>query len=44
MKPMLLLDSTGSVVRAFDTYKQANQYRAMNNRFDWSIVCRNTSR
>ncbi len=43
MKPILLLDSTGHVVRTFDSYRQANQFRMMNNRPDWSISSRNYS-
>lgn len=43
MKPILLLDRTNQIVRAFDTYKQANQFRMMNNRPDWAITSRNYS-
>lgn len=38
MKPILLLDSTNNIIRKFDSYKQANQFRMMNNRPDWSIA------
>lgn len=38
LKSILLLDSTGSVIRTFVDYKTANHYRAMNNRYDWKIV------
>ena len=41
MKPILLLDSTEHVIKEFDTYKQANQFRMMNNRPDWAIVSKN---
>lgn len=40
MKPILLLDNTNHVIREFDTYKQANCFRMMNNRPDWSIASR----
>lgn len=40
MKPILLLDSANHVIREFDTYKQANQFRMMNNRPDWAIASR----
>lgn len=40
MKPILLLDSTDSIIKEFDSYKQANQFRMMNNRSDWSIASR----
>lgn len=40
MKQILLLDSTNNIIREFDTYKQANQFRMMNNRPDWSIASR----
>lgn len=36
MKPILLLDNTNHIIREFDSYKQANQFRMMNNRPDWS--------
>lgn len=36
------MDSTDHVVREFDSYKQANQFRMMNNRPDWSIASRRT--
>lgn len=39
-KPILLLDSTGSIIREFDSYKKANQFRLLNNRYDWSITSR----
>ena len=38
MKPILLLDSTDHIIQEFDTYKQANHFRMMNNRPDWSII------
>ena len=38
MKPILLLDNTNYIIREFDNYKQANQFRIMNNRYDWSIA------
>ena len=34
MKPILLLDNTNQIIREFDSYKQANQFRMMNNRPD----------
>jgi len=37
MRPILLLDSTDHVVRDFDSYKQANHFKMMNNRPDWAI-------
>lgn len=40
MKPILLLDKTDHVVREFDSYKEANQFRMMNNRPDWAIASR----
>ena len=40
MKPILLLDSTDHIIQDFDTYKQANHFRMMNNRPDWSIASR----
>ena len=40
MKPILLLDNTNHIIRKFDNYKQANQFRMMNNRSDWSISSR----
>lgn len=40
MKQILLLDSTNNIIREFDTYKQANQFRMMNNRPDWYIASR----
>lgn len=40
MKPILLLDKTNNIIREFDSYKQANQFRMMNNRPDWSIASR----
>lgn len=40
MKQILLLDSTNNIIREFDTYKQANQFRMINNRPDWSIASR----
>ena len=40
MKQMLLLDSTNNIIREFDSYKQANQFRIINNRPDWSITSR----
>ena len=40
MKPILLLDNTNHIIREFDSYKQANQFRMMNNRPDWSIASR----
>ena len=40
MKSILLLDSTNNIIREFDSYKQANQFRMMNNRPDWSITSR----
>lgn len=43
MRPILLLDRTSHVVREFDTYRQANQFRMMNNRADWTISSRNYS-
>lgn len=38
MKPILLLDSTDHIIQDFDTYKQANHFRMMNNRPDWAIT------
>lgn len=38
MKPILLLDSTDHIIQDFDTYKQANHFRMMNNRPDWNII------
>ena len=40
MKQILLLDSTNNIIREFDSYKQANQFRMINNRSDWSITSR----
>lgn len=40
MKQILLLDSTKHIIREFDSYKQANQFRMMANRPDWSIASR----
>lgn len=40
MKPILLLDKTNNIIREFDSYIQANQFRMMNNRPDWSIASR----
>ena len=37
MKPILLLDNTNHIIREFDSYKQANQFRIINNRPNWSI-------
>ena len=37
MKPILLLDSINNIIREFDSYKQANQFRIINNRLNWSI-------
>ena len=37
MKQILLLDSTNNIIREFNSYKQANQFRMMNNRPNWSI-------
>ena len=42
MKPILLLDKTDHVIREFDNYKQANQFRMVNNRPDWAIASRRT--
>ena len=38
MKSILLLNNTNHIIREFDSYKQANQFRIMNNRHDWSIA------
>lgn len=35
---ILLLDTTGHIVRSFATYTQANNFRTTMNRPDWSIV------
>ena len=40
MKPILLLDNTNHIIHEMDSYKQANQFRMMNNRPDWSIASR----
>ena len=40
MKQILLLDSTNNIIREFNSYKQANQFRMINNRPDWSITSR----
>lgn len=40
MKPILLLDNTNYIIREFDSYKQANQFRMMNNRPNQSIASR----
>ena len=37
MKPILLFDNTNHIIREFDNYKQANQFRIINNRPNWSI-------
>lgn len=42
MKPILLLDKTNHVIREFDSYKEANYFRMVNNRPDWSIASRRT--
>ena len=34
MKLILLLDNTNHIIREFDSYKQANQFKIMNNRLD----------
>ena len=38
MKLILLLDNTNYIIREFDSYKQANQFRMINNRHNWSIA------
>lgn len=38
MPRILLLDTTGHVVRSFTSYTQANNFRTAMNRPDWSIV------
>ena len=38
MKPILLLDNTNHIIREFDSYKQANQFKMINNKHDWSIA------
>ena len=40
MKSILLLDNTNHIIREFDTYKQANCFRLVNSRPDWSIASR----
>ena len=40
MKPILLLNNTNHIIYEFDSYKQANQFRMINNRSDWSIASR----
>lgn len=40
MKPILLLDKTNNIICEFDSYKQANQFRMINNRPDWAIASR----
>ena len=40
MKPILLLDNTNHIIREFDSYKQANQFRMINNRPDQFITSR----
>ena len=40
MKPILLLDNINPIIRKFDSYKQDNQFRMMNNRLNWSIASR----
>ena len=37
MKQVLLLDSTDNIIKSFNDYKSANNYRNMYNRPDWSI-------
>lgn len=37
MKSILLLDNTGHIIRPFESYKQAENFRSMNNRPDWII-------
>ena len=38
MKQVLLLDSTGNIIKLFNDYKSANHYRNMYNRPDWCIT------
>lgn len=37
MNKVLLLDSTEHLIRPFESYKQADNFRSMNNRPDWTI-------
>ena len=37
MTRILLLDNTGHVLRSFYSYREANHFRIMNNRPDWTI-------
>ena len=41
MKQVLLLDSTDNIIKLFNDYKSANNYRNMYNRPDWSIKLNN---
>lgn len=37
-KKFAVIDSTNHLVRCFDSYQAADNFRLMNNRFDWIIV------
>ena len=37
-KKFAVIDSTNHLVRCFDSYQTADNFRLMNNRFDWIIV------
>lgn len=37
-KKFAVIDSTNHLVRCFDSYQAADNFRSMNNRFDWIIV------
>lgn len=32
-----VFDATGTLLRAFRTWKEANQFRIENRRYDWTI-------
>lgn len=34
----IVKDSTNTVLRKFNTWREANNYRVTMNRFDWQIV------
>lgn len=41
-KPIHLYDSTNYLLKTFNTYKEANKFRMINNRYDWQIKKSNT--
>lgn len=38
MKKYGIIDASSHYLRGFDTYEEACQFRAMNNRYDWLII------